>query len=124
MNAQQLIKKDEVHPLRAFAVKVECFLNLIESIQKKLWQYSTYRSILQASGKCKNFQYYAIDSSSQLFLFKDWVVAPNDPTIQPSILQKRNDSPLAGHPGQEKTLKLVKQDSHWSSMTTFIKDYV
>ncbi|MBW0572094.1 hypothetical protein O181_111809, partial [Austropuccinia psidii MF-1] len=36
----------------------------------------------------------------------------NDPTIQLSILQKRHDSPLAGHPGQEKTLKLVKWDFH------------
>ncbi|MBW0506267.1 hypothetical protein O181_045982, partial [Austropuccinia psidii MF-1] len=52
------------------------------------------------------------------------VVVPNDPTIQLSILQKRNDSPLAGHPGQEKTLKLVKRDFHWPGMTQFIKDYV
>ncbi|MBW0548319.1 hypothetical protein O181_088034, partial [Austropuccinia psidii MF-1] len=49
---------------------------------------------------------------------------PNDSTIQLSILQKRHNSPLAGHPGQEKTLKLVKRDFHWSGMTQFIKDYV
>ncbi|MBW0579576.1 hypothetical protein O181_119291, partial [Austropuccinia psidii MF-1] len=49
---------------------------------------------------------------------------PKCPTIQLSILQKRHDSPLAGHPGQEKTLKLVKRDFHWSGMTQFIKDYV
>ncbi|MBW0528131.1 hypothetical protein O181_067846 [Austropuccinia psidii MF-1] len=36
----------------------------------------------------------------------------------------RHDSPLAGHPGQEKTLKLVKQDFHWPVMTQFIKDHV
>ncbi|MBW0580019.1 hypothetical protein O181_119734 [Austropuccinia psidii MF-1] len=30
----------------------------------------------------------------------------------------------AGHPGQENTLKLVKQDFYWSGMTQFIKDYV
>ncbi|MBW0565469.1 hypothetical protein O181_105184, partial [Austropuccinia psidii MF-1] len=53
-----------------------------------------------------------------------WVVVPNDPTIQLRILQKRHDAPLAGHPGQEKTLKLVKRDFHWSGMTQFIKDYV
>ncbi|MBW0542048.1 hypothetical protein O181_081763 [Austropuccinia psidii MF-1] len=52
------------------------------------------------------------------------MVVPNDPTIQLSILQKRHDSPLAGHPGQEKTLKLVKRDFHCSGMTQFIKDYV
>ncbi|MBW0553607.1 hypothetical protein O181_093322 [Austropuccinia psidii MF-1] len=80
-NFQQLIKQDEVQPSRYFAVKVESFSNLIESIQKKLWQYSQYRSILQELGK-------------------------------------------AGHPGQEKTLKLFKWDFHWWGMTQFIKDYV
>ncbi|MBW0489421.1 hypothetical protein O181_029136 [Austropuccinia psidii MF-1] len=47
MNFKHLIKKDEVQPSRLFAVKVECFSNLIESIQKKLWQDPQYRSILQ-----------------------------------------------------------------------------
>ncbi|MBW0528872.1 hypothetical protein O181_068587, partial [Austropuccinia psidii MF-1] len=119
-----LIKQDEVQPPRYSAVKVESFSNLIYSIQKALWQDSQYRSILQELGKGKSIQDYSLDSSSQRLLFKDWVVVPNDPTIQLSILQKRADSPLAGHPGQEKTLKRVKWDFHWSSMTQFIKDYV
>ncbi|MBW0508292.1 hypothetical protein O181_048007 [Austropuccinia psidii MF-1] len=38
MNFQKLIKKDEVQPSIFYAVKVKCFSNLIESIQKKLWQ--------------------------------------------------------------------------------------
>ncbi|MBW0530848.1 hypothetical protein O181_070563 [Austropuccinia psidii MF-1] len=124
INIQQLIKLHEVQPSRYFAVKVESSSNLIDSIQKALWQDSQYRSILQELGKGKSVQDYCLDSSSQLLLFKDQVVVPNDPTMQLSILQKRNDSPLAGHPGQEKTLKLVKRDFHWSSMTQFIKDYV
>ncbi|MBW0567462.1 hypothetical protein O181_107177 [Austropuccinia psidii MF-1] len=44
--------------------------------------------------------------------------------MQLGILQKRHDSPLAGHPVQEKTLKLVKGDFYCSGMTQFIKDYV
>ncbi|MBW0570619.1 hypothetical protein O181_110334, partial [Austropuccinia psidii MF-1] len=51
MKFQQLIKQDEVLPSRYFAVKVESFLNLIDSIQKALWQYSQYRSIPQELGK-------------------------------------------------------------------------
>ncbi|MBW0531225.1 hypothetical protein O181_070940 [Austropuccinia psidii MF-1] len=74
--------------------------------------------------KGKSVQDYSLHSSSQLLLFKDWVVVPNNPTIQLSILEKHHDSPLAGHPGQEKTLKLVKKDFHWSGMTQFIKDHV
>ncbi|MBW0526677.1 hypothetical protein O181_066392 [Austropuccinia psidii MF-1] len=94
------------------------------SLKKELWKDSQYRSILQYLGKDKSVQDYFLDSSSQLLLFKGWVVFPNDPTIQLSILQKRHDSPLAGHPGQEKTLKLVQQDFHWHGMTQFTKDYV
>ncbi|MBW0575610.1 hypothetical protein O181_115325 [Austropuccinia psidii MF-1] len=124
MNFQQLIKQDEVQPLRYFSVTVESFSNLIDSIKKALWKYSKYRCILQELGKGKYIQDYPLDCPSQLLLFKDWVVVPNDPTIQLNILQKRHDSPLAGNPGKEKTLKLVKQDFHWSGMTIFIKDYV
>ncbi|MBW0474237.1 hypothetical protein O181_013952 [Austropuccinia psidii MF-1] len=121
---QQLIKQDEVQPSTYFAVKVEYFSNFIDSIEKALWHNSQYRSIVKELGKVKSVQDYSFDSSSQLLLFTDQVVVPNDPTIQLSILQKRHDSPLARHPGQEKTLKLVKRDPHWSGMTQFIKDYV
>ncbi|MBW0542546.1 hypothetical protein O181_082261, partial [Austropuccinia psidii MF-1] len=124
MNFQRIIKQDEVQPSRYFAVKLESFSNLIDSIKKELWQDSQYRSILEELGKGKSIQDSYLDSSSQLLLFKDWVVVPNDPTIQLSILQKRHNSPLAGYPGQEKTLKLVKRDFHWSGMTQFIKDFV
>ncbi|MBW0491326.1 hypothetical protein O181_031041 [Austropuccinia psidii MF-1] len=121
---QHLIKQDEAQPSGYFAVKVESFSNFIESIQEKLWQEPQYRSILQELGKLQSVQDYSLDSSSQLLLFKDWVVVPNDPTIQLSILERRQESPLAGNPGQEKTLKLVKRDLHSSSMTQFMKEYV
>ncbi|MBW0534063.1 hypothetical protein O181_073778 [Austropuccinia psidii MF-1] len=124
MNFQQLFKQNEVQPSRYFSVKVESFSNLIDSIQKALWHDSQYRSILQELGKGKSIQDYSLDSSSQLLHSKDQVVVPNDPTIQLIIFQKSRNSPLDGNPGQEKTLKLVKQDFHWSVMTQFIKDYV
>ncbi|MBW0576224.1 hypothetical protein O181_115939 [Austropuccinia psidii MF-1] len=123
INYQKIIKQDEIKASKFFAVKVEAISNLIESIQKALWQNSQYRSIFQDLGKGKSIQDYSPHSSSQLLLFKDWVVVPNDPTIQLSILQKRHDSPLAGHPGQEETLKIVKGYFHWSGMTQFINDY-
>ncbi|MBW0505775.1 hypothetical protein O181_045490 [Austropuccinia psidii MF-1] len=124
MNFQKIIKKDEIKASTFFTVKVESFSSLTDSIQKALWQDSQYISILQDLGKGKSVQDYSLDSSLKLLLFKDWVVVPNDPTIQLRILQKRHDSPLAGHSGQEKTVKLVKWDFHFSGITQFIKDYV
>ncbi|MBW0573912.1 hypothetical protein O181_113627 [Austropuccinia psidii MF-1] len=94
------------------------------SIQKALWNNFQYRHILQELGKGKSAQDYSLHTSSKLFLFQDQVVVPNEPKIQLSILQKHHDFPLAVHPGQEKTLKPVKQNFHWSGMTQFIKDFV
>ncbi|MBW0545110.1 hypothetical protein O181_084825 [Austropuccinia psidii MF-1] len=110
MSFQQLIKQDEVQPSGFFEFKVECFSNLIESIQKKFWQDTQYKSILQELGKGKSVQDYSLDSSSQLLLFKDLVVVPDDPSIQLSILQKHHDSSVAGHHGKENTPKTVKGD--------------
>ncbi|MBW0475186.1 hypothetical protein O181_014901 [Austropuccinia psidii MF-1] len=124
MNYQQIIEKDEIQASKLFAVKLDSFSNLIDSIQKELWRVFQYRIILQDLGKGRSFQDYSLDSSSKLLLLKDWVVVPNDPKIQLCILQMQNDSPLAGHPAQVKTLKLVKQDVHWSGMTQFINNYV
>ncbi|MBW0540873.1 hypothetical protein O181_080588 [Austropuccinia psidii MF-1] len=124
INYQKIIKQDEIQASNFLAIKVDSLSNLIDSIQKSLCQYSQYRSILEDLGKGKSVQDYSLDSSSKLLVFKDWVVVQNDPTIQLNILQKGHDFPLAEHPGQEKTLKLVKRDFHWSGMTQFIKDYV
>ncbi|MBW0464590.1 hypothetical protein O181_004305 [Austropuccinia psidii MF-1] len=106
---------------KLFAKPSKCLSHVTS---KALWKDSQYRSIPQELGKGKSVQYYSLDSSPQRLLLKDLVVVPNDPRIQLSILQKCHDSPLAGHPGQEKTLKIFKQDFHWSVMTQFIKDYV
>ncbi|MBW0536754.1 hypothetical protein O181_076469 [Austropuccinia psidii MF-1] len=107
MNYQQIIKKDEAQASKFFAVKLDSFSNLIDSIQKALLQDPNHRSIVQDLSKGKSFKDYSHDSFSQLLLFKDWVVVPNDPKIQLSMLQDLHDYPLAGHPGQGKTLKLV-----------------
>ncbi|MBW0490085.1 hypothetical protein O181_029800 [Austropuccinia psidii MF-1] len=124
MNFQQLVKKDEVQTSKYFAVKVESFSNSIDSIQKALCQDLQYRSTLQDLGKGKSVADYSLDPYSQLPLFKGQVVVANDPKVQLSILQNCNDSPLAGHPGQENTLKPFKRYFHCSRMTQFIKDYV
>ncbi|MBW0500002.1 hypothetical protein O181_039717 [Austropuccinia psidii MF-1] len=98
--------------------------NLFAKGSKCLFHVTSVESIIQALGKGESVQDYSLDSSSQLLLFKHWVVVPNDPTIQLISLQKCHDSALAGHPGPERTLKFFKQDSHWYGPTQFNKDYV
>ena len=72
----------------------------------------------------KNNDNYSIDQNSGLLLFKERIVVPADDSIKLNILQHQHDSPLAGHPGQEKTISLVRRDFHWPNMVNFIRDYV
>ncbi|MBW0481873.1 hypothetical protein O181_021588 [Austropuccinia psidii MF-1] len=93
-NFYQVLKQDGIQESILFSIKVEILSDLVDQIQK------------------------------ELLLFKDRVVIPSNEEIQLNILQKRHDSPLAGHPGQEKTLKLIKRDFYWDGINQFIKDYV
>ncbi|MBW0576712.1 hypothetical protein O181_116427 [Austropuccinia psidii MF-1] len=46
------------------------------------------------------------------------------PQFNSVYFKNHHESPKNCHSGQENTLKLVKGDFHWSSMTKFIQDYV
>ncbi|MBW0568015.1 hypothetical protein O181_107730 [Austropuccinia psidii MF-1] len=93
-NFHQIIKQDGIQESRFFSIKVEIFSDLVDNIQK------------------------------ELLLFKDRLVIPRNEELQLNILQKRHDSPLAGHPGQEKTLKLIKRHFYWAGINQFIKEYL
>ena len=40
------------------------------------------------------------------------------------VIQKHHNSPVAGHPGYEKTLDLLQCNYYWSGMATTVKEYV
>ncbi|MBW0550117.1 hypothetical protein O181_089832 [Austropuccinia psidii MF-1] len=101
----QVLKQGGIQESIFFSIKVEIFSYLVDKIQKKVWQDKDYKGILKQ-------------------LARDRVVISRNEEIQLHILQKGHDSPLAGHPGQEKTLKLIKRDFHWAVMNQFMMDYV
>ncbi|MBW0501049.1 hypothetical protein O181_040764 [Austropuccinia psidii MF-1] len=120
----QVIKQDGIQELRFFSIKVEIFSHLVDKIQKEVWKENAYKEILKKLARGESVPDYSLEPQAKLLLFKDGVVIPRNEEIQLNILQKRHDSPLAGHPGQEKTLKLIKRDFYWAGINQFIKDYV
>ncbi|MBW0564325.1 hypothetical protein O181_104040 [Austropuccinia psidii MF-1] len=120
----QIIKKDGIQESRFFSIKVEIFSDLVEKIKKELWQDNDYREILMQIERGESAPDYSLEPQAKFLLCKDRVVISINEELQLKILQKHHDSPLAGHPNQEKTLKLVKRDFHWVGMNQFIKDYV
>ncbi|MBW0556279.1 hypothetical protein O181_095994 [Austropuccinia psidii MF-1] len=109
-NFHQIIKQDGIQESRFFSIEVEIFSNLVDKIQKEVWQYKDYKEILKQLARGESVPDYSLEPQAKLLLFKDRVVIPSNEELQLNILQKRHDSPFAGHPGQEKTLKLIKRD--------------
>ncbi|MBW0593297.1 hypothetical protein O181_133012 [Austropuccinia psidii MF-1] len=123
-NFHQVIKQDGIQESRFFSIKVEVFSDLVDKIQKEVWQDKDYKEILKQLARGESIPDYSLEPQAKLLLFKDRVVIPSNEELQLNILQTCHDSPLAGHPGQEKTLKLIKRDFYWAGMNQFIKDYV
>ena len=44
--------------------------------------------------------------------------------LQMEVIQKHHNSPVAGHPGYEKTLDLLQHNYYWPGMATTVKEYV
>ncbi|MBW0470326.1 hypothetical protein O181_010041 [Austropuccinia psidii MF-1] len=105
-------------------IKVVILSDLVEQMQKEVWQDKDYKEILKKLARGESVSDYSLEPQAKLLLFKDRVVVPSNEEIQLNILQKHHDSLLAGHPCQEKTLKLIRRDFYWASMNQFIKDYV
>ncbi|MBW0584947.1 hypothetical protein O181_124662 [Austropuccinia psidii MF-1] len=126
-NAQsfnQVLKHNEIKESRFFSIKDEVFSDLVDQIQKEVWQDKDYKEILKQLARVESVSDYGLEPQAKLLSFKDRVFIPSNDELQLDILQKNHDSLLAGHPVQEKTLKLIKRDSYWAGMNQIIKDYV
>ncbi|MBW0577936.1 hypothetical protein O181_117651 [Austropuccinia psidii MF-1] len=123
-NFHQVLKQDGIQESRFFSIKVEIFSDLVDKIQKEVWQDKDYKEVLKQLARGESVPDYSLEPQAKLLLFKDILVIPSNEELQLNTLQKRHDSPLAGHPGQEKTLKLIKRDFYWAGMNQFIKEHV
>ncbi|MBW0584900.1 hypothetical protein O181_124615, partial [Austropuccinia psidii MF-1] len=123
-NFHQVIKQDGIQESRFFSIKVEIFSDLVDKIQKEVWQEKDYKERLKQLARGESVPDYSLEPQAKLLLFKDRVVFPSNEELQLNILQRQHDSSLAGHKGQEETLKLIKRDFYWSGMNKLIKEDV
>ncbi|MBW0538910.1 hypothetical protein O181_078625 [Austropuccinia psidii MF-1] len=105
----QVLKKNEIKESRFLSIKSEVFSDLFDQIQQELWKVKDYKEILKKLARGQSVSDYSLEPQAKLLLFKDRVVIPRYHGLQLDIFQEHHDSPLACHPGQEKTLKLIKR---------------
>jgi RNase H-like domain found in reverse transcriptase/Integrase zinc binding domain len=58
-----------------------------------------------------------------LILFRGKVYVPKDIQLQWEIVRLHHDLPIAGHPGQWKTLELISWNYWWPGITKFVFDW-
>ncbi|MBW0527374.1 hypothetical protein O181_067089 [Austropuccinia psidii MF-1] len=123
-NIHQVLKQNEIKESRFFSIKVEVFSDLVDQIQKEVWQDKDYNKTIKQSARGKSVSDSSLEPQAKFLSLKDRVVIPRNHELQFDILRKHNNSLLAGHPGQEKTLKLIKREFYWVGMNQIIRDYV
>ncbi|MBW0485285.1 hypothetical protein O181_025000 [Austropuccinia psidii MF-1] len=120
----QVLKKNDIKESRFFTIKVEVVSDLVDQIQKAVGQDKDYKEIIKNLARGESVSDYFLEPQAKLLLYKDRVFIPRNHEIQLDILQTHHDSLLAGHPGNEKTLKLIKRDFYLAGMNQIIKDYL
>lgn len=59
-----------------------------------------------------------------LIMHGDLVFVPDANSLRLRVLKLKHDHPTAGHPGKDKTAKLVMRDFYWPKLRSFVSDYV
>ncbi|MBW0560730.1 hypothetical protein O181_100445 [Austropuccinia psidii MF-1] len=90
-NFTQLFKQDGIKDSRFFPIKEEIFSDLVDNIQKEVWQDKDYKEELKQLAIGESVTYYSLEPQAKLLLFKDRVVIPSNGEIQLNILQMHDD---------------------------------
>ncbi|KAF8755556.1 hypothetical protein RHS01_05060 [Rhizoctonia solani] len=64
------------------------------------------------------------DWEEDLLWYCSKIVVPNSEPLKEQLLREFHDSPLAGHPGQQRTLELLSQSYWWPGMKSSAKEWV
>ena len=73
--------------------------------------------LCKEKGICEERDGFLYDSSS-------WMYVPNDDSLRMKVIASHHDSPVAGHPGYQKTQELIERHYYWPGLSADIKSYV
>jgi hypothetical protein len=70
----------------------------------------------------KGFKDYSMEAG--LLFYQGRIVVPDNEELRQDLITTFHDSPMAGHPGQQRTLELVSRRYYWPGMRAKIFQYV
>ncbi|QRW23677.1 Retrotransposable element Tf2 protein [Rhizoctonia solani] len=118
-------------PAEVFANTLEEELEIVTEIHSKLREDPSLKAIIQfltegADNAPPSIQkaYQDYDWEEDLLWYQGKLVVPDLETLKERLLKEFHDSPLVGHPGQQRTLELLSQNYWWPGMKSLAKEWV
>ncbi|QRW15816.1 Retrotransposable element Tf2 protein [Rhizoctonia solani] len=118
-------------PAEVFANTSETELEIVTEIQDKLKDDPSLEPIIQfltedADNAPPSIRkaYRDYDWEEDLLWYRGKLVVPDSEPIKERLLKEFHDSPLAGHPGQQRTLELLNRNYWWPGMKSSAKEWV
>ncbi|KAF8703074.1 hypothetical protein RHS03_06294, partial [Rhizoctonia solani] len=118
-------------PSEVFANTSEAELEIVTEIQDKLKDDPSLEPIIQFLTEdadnappsiCKAYRDY--DWEEDLLWYQGKLVVPDLETLKERLLREFHNSPLAGHPGQQRTLELLSCNYWWPGIKSSAKEWV
>ncbi|KAF8692091.1 hypothetical protein RHS03_08657, partial [Rhizoctonia solani] len=118
-------------PAEVFANTTEEELEIVTEICTKLGEDPSLKPIIQFLTEdadnappsiCKAYRDY--DWEEDLLWYCGKLVVPDLETLKECLLKEFHNSPLAGHPGQQRTLELLSRNYWWPGMKLSTKEWV
>ncbi|MBW0483574.1 hypothetical protein O181_023289 [Austropuccinia psidii MF-1] len=74
----QVLKQNDIKESRFFSIKVEVFSDLVDQIQKAVWQVKDYKEILKQLARGESVSDHTLEPQARLLLLKDRLVIPSN----------------------------------------------
>ncbi|QRW22942.1 Retrotransposable element Tf2 protein [Rhizoctonia solani] len=118
-------------PAKVFANVSEEEMDIIAEIRTKLRDDPSLKPIIQfLTEDADNAPplirkaYRDYDWEEDLLWYQGKLVVPDSEPLKEKLLREFHNSPLAGHPGQQRTLELVSRSYWWPGMKSSAKEWV
>ncbi|KAF8749109.1 hypothetical protein RHS01_10282 [Rhizoctonia solani] len=118
-------------PAEVFANTSEAELEIVTEIRDKLKDDPSLEPIIQfltedADNAPPSIRkaYRDYDWEEDLLWYRGKLVVPDSEILKERLLREFHDSPLAGHPGQQRTLELLSRNYWWPGMKSSAREWV
>ena len=107
-----VISPNQVHSLLVIGdIKKRIFDALVTRTETEVYR------LCKEKGICEEHDGFLYDSSGRMYV-------PDDDSLHMHIISSHHDSPIAGHPGYQKTQELIERQYYWPRLASDVHSYV